>query len=175
MHKKKIAVLVADGFEKSEFEKPVKALKKEGAQIDVVSLKTGNIKAWKNGDWSGKIKTDKTVKKANAKDYDALLLPGGVMNPDKLRRNKDAVKFVSAFYKLNKPIAAICHAPWTLVEAGILKGMRLTSFPSLKTDIINAGAHWENKKVVTDKWLTTSRDPDDLPAFCKQIVKEFSK
>jgi protease I len=175
MKKKKIAVLMTDGFEKSEFEKPVVALKKAGAEIEIVSLKKGAIKGWKNGDWDGKVKSDRAVKTAFAKNYDALLLPGGVMNPDKLRRDKDAVKFVSGFYKQGKPIAAICHGPWTLAEAGILKGMTMTSFPSLKTDLTNAGAHWKDKKVITDKWLTTSRNPKDLPAFCKQIIKEFLK
>jgi protease I len=175
MNKIKVAVLVTDGFEQSEFEEPVKALKKANVQVDVISLKKGTIKAWKNGNWGEKVKVNKTVKNAKAKNYDALLLPGGVMNPDKLRRDKNAVDFVKGFYTSNKPIAAICHGPWTLAEAGITRGMRMTSFPSIKTDLINSGARWINKKVVTDKWLTTSRDPADLPAFCKRIVKEFLK
>ena len=170
---KKVAVLVTDGFEESEFVQPVEALKKAGAAVELIALKSGTVKAWANKNWGKEYQVDKTVAEANSHDYDGLLLPGGVMNPDKLRMDKDAVTFVGGFFDDEKPIAAICHGPWTLIETGELKGRTLTSYPSLKTDLINAGAHWVDEEVVVDNGLVTSRDPKDLPAFCKKMVEEI--
>ncbi len=175
LNSKKVAVLAASGFEQSEFEKPVAALKEAGAEVHVVSLEAGKIKGWKDKNWGDEVAVDKVVSEVNARDYDALVLPGGVMNPDQLRRNKDAVAFVGSFLEAKKPVAAICHAPWTLIETGMLKGRTLTSYPSLKTDITNAGANWVDKEVVVDNGLVTSRDPHDLPAFCKKMVEEIAE
>ncbi len=172
---KKVAVLAANGFEQSEFEKPIAALKEAGATVEVVSLKSGKIRGWKDKNWGDEFDVDKTVDEADAHDYDALVLPGGVMNPDQLRRNTEAVNFVGGFFDANKPIAAICHAPWTLIETGELNGRTVTSYPSLKTDLINAGATWVDKEVVVDNGLVTSRDPSDLPAFCKKMIEEIAE
>ena len=172
---KKVAILVANGFEESEFTKPYDALKDSGATVDVVSLKSGKVKAWKHKDWGKEVDVDKTVDEVNAKEYDALVLPGGVMNPDQLRMNKDAVRFVKDFMKAGKPVAAICHGPWTLIETSMLEGRTLTSYPSLKTDLYNAGANWVDQEVVVDNGLVTSRTPDDLPAFCKKMLEEISE
>ncbi len=172
---KKVAVLATDGFEQSELEQPVKALKEAGAQVEIVSLKSGSIKGWDQKDWGNEIAVDKTVDAVNAADYDALVLPGGVMNPDALRVSKEAVSFVKDFMDNGKPVAAICHGPWTLVEAGALKGRTVTSWPSLKTDIENAGGTWVDQEVVTDNGLVTSRKPADLPAFCKKMIEEISE
>lgn len=172
---KKVAILVADGFEESEFTQPLEALKNAGAQVEVVSLKSGKVKAWAEKDWGGEYEVDATVDQANAKDYDALVLPGGVMNPDYLRVNAEAVNFVGGFFDDSKPIAAICHGPWTLIETGELKGRRMTSYPSIKTDLINAGVDWVDEEVVVDKGLVTSRNPNDLPAFCKKMVEEIAE
>ncbi len=175
LNSKKVAVLAANGFEQSELEQPVAALKEAGAEVDIVSLEAGKIKGWKDKNWGDELAVDKTVAQARAADYDALVLPGGVMNPDQLRRNKDAVAFVSAFMEAKKPVAAICHAPWTLIEAGALEGRTLTSYPSLKTDLTNAGATWVDREVVVDNGLVTSRDPRDLPAFCKKMTEEIAE
>ena len=175
LESKKVAVLATDGFEQAELEKPVAALKEAGAHVDIVSLKSGKIKGWNKKDWGEEIAVDKTVDSVSSDDYDAIVLPGGVMNPDKLRRDKDAVKFVNGFIDDKKPIAAICHAPWTLIETGKLKGRTLTSYASLKTDLMNAGANWVDKEVVVDNGLVTSRDPNDLPAFCKKMVEEIAE
>jgi len=172
---KKVAILVADGFEESEFTKPLEALKDANAQVDVISLHGGKVKAWAEKDWGGEYDVDKTVDQANSKDYDALVLPGGVLNPDQLRVNADAVAFVGGFFDDSKPIAAICHGPWTLIETGELAGRTVTSYPSIKTDLINAGAQWEDKEVVVDNGLVTSRSPKDLPAFCKKMVEEIAE
>lgn len=172
---KKVAVLATDGFEQSELEKPVEALREAGAQVEIVSLKSGSIKGWAEKDWGNEISVDKTVDSVKAADYDALVLPGGVMNPDTLRTNKDAVGFVSDFMNAGKPVAAICHGPWTLVEAGAVKGRKLTSWPSLRTDIENAGGNWVDEEVVTDNGLVTSRKPADLPAFCKKMIEEIGE
>lgn len=172
---KKVAVLVADGFEESEFTQPMEALKQASAQVDVISLHGGKVKAWAGKDWGGEYPVDKTVDKANSKDYDALVLPGGVLNPDQLRTNQEAVTFVGGFFDDSKPIAAICHGPWTLIETGEIKGRTVTSYPSIKTDLINAGAHWEDKEVVVDNGLVTSRSPKDLPAFCKKMIEEIAE
>ncbi len=175
LESKRVAVLAANGFEQSELETPVAALKEAGAKVEIISLEAGKIKGWKDKNWGNEVAVDKTVGEVDAKDYDALLLPGGVMNPDQLRHNKDAVSFVKGFTDAGKPIAAICHAPWTLIETGALKGKTVTSYPSLKTDLTNAGAKWVDQEVVVDKGLVTSRDPRDLPAFCKKMVEEIAE
>jgi protease I len=172
---KKVAVLATDGFEQSELEKPVEALRNAGALVEIISLKSGSIKGWAEKDWGDEISVDKTIDSVKAADYDALVLPGGVMNPDTLRMNKGAVGFVSDFMNAGKPVAAICHGPWTLVEAGAVKGRRLTSWPSLRTDIENAGGQWVDEEVVTDNGLVTSRKPADLPAFCKKMIEEIAE
>src|SRR5665213_1927085 len=170
---KKIAILATDGFEQSELFEPKKALEEAGATIKIISLKSGVIKAWNTSDWGKTIPVDITVKSANADDYDALILPGGVMNPDKLRMNETAVEFVRAFGQAGKPIAAICHGPWTLIEAGMVSGRQMTSWPSLKTDLINAGADWVNQEVAVDGGIVTSRRPADIPAFVKKLIEEI--
>jgi protease I len=171
---KKVAVLVADGFEEVEFTQPIQALKNAGATVEVIALKEGKVKAWVHDKWGDEYDVDIAVSSADASDYDALVLPGGVMSPDKLRMDKDAVSFVGGFFEDNKPIAAICHGPWTLIETGELQGKRMTSYPSLKTDLTNAGAEWVDEEVVVDNGLVTSRNPDDLPAFCKKMVEEIA-
>ena len=175
LKEKKAAVLATDGFEQSEFEIPIEALKKEGILIDVISLKNGTIKGWKDNNWGDEFSVDKSIDIALVKDYDLLLLPGGVMNSDKLRVNEAAVEFVTVFFEQGKPIAAICHAAWILIETGKLKGKRLTSYKTLKTDLINAGADWKDEEVVVDNNLITSRFPKDLPAFCKKMIEEIRK
>ncbi len=172
---KKVAVLATNGFEESEFTEPIKALKEAGAQVDVVSLQKGKIKAWAEKDWGKEYDVNKTVSEVNAQNYDALVLPGGVLNPDQLRVNKDAVNFVTEFLQEHKPIAAICHGPWTLIETGLMEGREVTSYPSIRTDLINAGASWVDKEVVVDNGLVTSRSPKDLPAFCKKMVEEIAE
>src|SRR3954447_8982164 len=172
---KKVAVLFTDGVEQVELEKPVEGLEEEGAEVTYLTLEPGDVQAFNHLDHGDKIEVDKAVKDADASDYDALLLPGGVANPDFLRADEDAVGFVRAFVEQAKPIGAICHGPWTLVEADVVKGRTLTSFPSLKTDIRNAGGNWVDEEVHVDAGLTTSRNPDDLPAFCAKIVEEFAE
>ncbi len=172
---KKVAVLVENGFEESEFNKPIEALKNAGATVHVVSPQAGKVKAWSGGNWSKEYAVDVELKDANADDYVGLVLPGGVMNPDKLRMNKDAVDFVKDFFAQEKPIAAICHGPWLLIETGALQGRKMTSYPSIKTDLINAGVNWVDEEVVVDEGLTTSRNPDDLPAFCAKMVEELKE
>jgi protease I len=172
---KKVAVLVANGFEESEFTEPVKALKESGATVDVISLKEGEVKAWSKKNWSNSYPVDKVIGEVDAKDYDALVLPGGVMNPDQLRTNEEVIGFVAGFFDDGKPIAAICHGPWTLIETGELKGRVVTSYPSIKTDLINAGAKWVDREVVVDNGLVTSRNPQDLPAFCAKMVEEIAE
>jgi len=172
---KKVAVLATDGFEQSELETPVQALRDAGASVEIVSLKSGSIKGWDENNWGREVSVDKTVDSVKAGDYDALVLPGGVMNPDKLRADKNAVSFVSDFMSAGKPVAAICHGPWTLVEAGALKGRKVTSWPSLRTDIENAGGTWVDEEVVTDNGLVTSRKPADLPAFCRKMIEEIGE
>jgi protease I len=172
---KKVAIVITDGFEESEFMQPHEELLKEGAAVEIISINGGKIKAWNHGNWGKQVHVDQTIDKVTADDYDALVLPGGVMNPDKLRMNKDVVKFVGDFFESGKPIAAICHGPWTLIETGKLKGRTLTSYPSLKTDLTNAGAKWVDEEVVVDHGLVTSRNPNDLPAFCKKMIEEVAE
>lgn len=171
---KRIAILAEDGFEQSELEKPKQALEEEGASTHVISSKSGKIKAWDEKDWGDKVAVDKTLDEVTAADYDALLLPGGVMNPDKLRSNPSAVAFVKDFLTENKPVAAICHGPWTLIETGLLAGKTMTSYESIQTDLKNAGVNWVDQEVVVDSNLITSRKPDDIPAFNKQIIESFA-
>jgi protease I len=170
---KKIAILATDGFEKSELFEPKKALEAAGAIVQVVSPQSGKIKSWDKKDWGKSVDVDLELSEASAADFDALMLPGGVMNPDSLRINEEAVSFVKAFAESGKPIGAICHGPWTLIEADFVRGKKMTSWPALKTDLQNAGAHWVDEEVVVDKGLVTSRKPDDLPAFNKKLIEEI--
>lgn len=175
LNNKIVAVLATHGFEQSELESPVKALQDAGAKTIVVSLKPGQINGWKDGDWGNAIDVDQTVDQVNAKDFNALLLPGGVMNPDTLRTNEAVLTLVRDFFKQHKPVAAICHAPWTLINAGVVKGRKLTSYHTVKQDLINAGANWVDQEVVVDQGLVTSRDPDDLPAFNDKLCEEVEE
>ncbi len=169
-----IAMLATDGVEQVELTEPVKALKEAGAAVKVVSDKDGEIQAFKHHDKSSKIPVDEFLEDAEASEFDGLVLPGGVINPDALRLVPEAIEFVRHFVTEKKPIAAICHGPWTLIDAGGVKGKTMTSWPSLKTDLANAGANWVDQQVVTDADLVTSRKPDDLPAFTKKMVEAFS-
>ena len=175
LNNKKIAVLAADGYEQSELESPVEALKKEGATVEIISLKSGEIKAMKDHEWSNSVAVDKTVSDAKVSDYDALLLPGGVLNPDAVRADKDAVAFVKDFFTAHKPVAAICHGPQTLINAEVVNGVKMTSFEAISKDLQNAGANWVDEEVVTDGNLTTSRKPEDIPAFNRRMIEEFGK
>ena len=170
---KKIAFLFTDGVEQVELDKPAEAVREAGADVDYISLDEGEIQAFNHLDHADKIKVDKKVSDVSADDYDGLVLPGGVANPDFLRGDEDAVNFVRSFVEQAKPIGAICHGPWTLVEADVVKGRTLTSWPSLKTDIRNAGGNWVDEEVHVDEGLVTSRNPDDIPAFTDKIVEEF--
>jgi protease I len=171
----KVAILATDGFEQSEMTQPRQALDQAGAKTVLVSLKPGEIRSWSGKDWGDRFKVDLAITDAHARDFDALVLPGGVMNPDHLRINAAAVAFVKAFVDAKKPIAAICHGPWTLINAGGVAGKRMTSWPSLEADLRNAGANWIDDQCVVDGALVTSRKPDDLPAFCAHMVKLFDK
>ena len=172
---KKIAFLFADGVEQVELEEPLKAVKGEGGQAELISLESGEVQAFNHLDHGDKIKVDKAVSDADASDYDALVLPGGVANPDFLRGDEDAVAFVRSFVEQAKPIGAICHGPWTLVEADVVKGRTLTSWPTLQTDIRNAGGNWVDEEVHVDQGLVTSRKPDDIPAFNAKMIEEFAE
>jgi len=172
---KKVAILVEEGFEQVELIKPRKALERAGAQTQVVSPRESEVRGWNMHRWGKCIAVDVPLASADASDFDALLLPGGVMNPDKLRMNPAAVEFVKHFFDAAKPVAAICHGPWTLVEADVVRGRTLTSWPSLKTDIKNAGGHWIDEEVVTDMGLVSSRKPDDIRAFNKKMIEEFAE
>lgn len=171
---KKIAILATDGFEQSELLEPRQALQDAGAETVVIAPKEGEIKGWNKTDWGETVKVDKTLQNANPNDYDALVLPGGVMNPDHLRMDPSAVNFVRQFVATGRTAAAICHGPWTLLEAGALKGKTVTSWPSLKTDLKNAGAHWVDQEVVTDGQFIFSRKPDDIPAFNRALIEAVS-
>ncbi len=172
---KKVAILVTDGFEQVELTEPRKALDQAGARTELVSPAQGQVKGWNHTEWGDKIPVDVPLQQARPESYDALLLPGGVMNPDHLRMDPDAVRFVKSFVDAGKPIAAICHGPWTLIEAGGVKGRKMTSWPSLQTDLRNAGAHWVDQKVVHDGNLVTSRKPDDIPAFNQEMIGLFAQ
>ena len=172
---KKIAVLATDGFEQVELTRPVEALKAAGAIVEIVSPKDGEIQGFKHHDKGDKVTVDRALSDANAEDYDGLVLPGGVINPDALRLEERAVAFIRAFAESSRPVAAICHGPWTLINAGAVSGRRMTSWPSLRIDLENAGAEWVDEEVVVDNGLVTSRNPDDLPAFCARMIEEFAE
>jgi protease I len=172
---KRVAALVDNGFEQSELLDPKKALEQAGATVDVISPQQGKVKGWKHTDWGEEVSVDRHLDGATPDDYDALLLPGGVMNPDKLRANAKAVQFVKAFVDSGRPIAAICHGPWTLIEAGGVKGRTMTSWPSLQSDLRNAGAAWVDQECVVDNGLVTSRKPDDIPAFNRKMIEEIAE
>jgi protease I len=172
---KKIAILATDGFEQSELMQPRQALEEAGAHTEVVSPNSGKIKGWDHTDWGESVKVDKTLDEAKAEEYDGLVLPGGVINPDHLRMEPKAVKFVQQFVSSGKTVGAICHGPWTLLEAGALSGKTVTSWPSLKTDLKNAGAKWVDQEVVTDGQFITSRKPDDIPAFSRAVIESIAR
>lgn len=171
----KIAILTEEGFEQVELTSPREALEKAGVTVHIVSPKKDEVKAWNETDWGIRVRVDKQLSDANPEDYDGLMLPGGVLNPDSLRTNPDAVDFVRHFLETGKPIAAICHGPQTMIETGLLEGRRMTSYPSIKTDLINAGVDWVDEEVVTDHGLVTSRSPKDLNAFNKKMLEEFAE
>jgi protease I len=172
---KKIAFLASDMVEQVELTEPWKAVEQAGAKAELVSIKSGEIQGFDHYDKADTFKVDKQASDARAADYDGLVLPGGVGNPDNLRQDPDAVEFVRAFFEAGKPVAVICHGPWTLIEADVVRGRTLTSFPSIKTDLRNAGATWVDEEVVVDNGLVSSRKPDDLPAFCKKMIEEFAE
>jgi len=175
LRNKRVAVLVENGFEQSELVEPRKALQEAGATAEIISPQSEKVKGWQHANWGDEVQVDRRLDEAKAEEYDALLLPGGVMNPDKLRANAAAVRFVKHFVDSGKPIAAICHGPWTLIEAGAAKGRRMTSWASLQTDLRNAGADWVDQEVVTDRGVVTSRKPDDIPAFNRKMIEEFAE
>lgn len=170
---KKVAILAADGFEQVELTKPRAALDEAGAKTTVVSLKSGTIQGMKHADKGDTIPVDQTLDEAEPENFDALMIPGGLMNPDTLRSSEEALEFVRHFFREGKPVAAICHAPWVLIDAGIIRGRTVTSWPAIKTDVQNAGAHWVDQEVVVDNGLVTSRKPDDIPAFNRKMIEEF--
>jgi protease I len=172
---KRVAVLVADGFEQVELEKPIEALREAGAEALIVSPQTRKVKGWQHTEWGDEFDVDVALDDAKAEDFDALVLPGGQMNPDNLRLNERAVAFARSFFDAGKPVAAICHGPWLLVEADVVRGRKLTSWPSIRTDLRNAGAEWVDEPVVVDSGLVTSRKPDDLPQFNRKMVEEIAE
>ena len=171
---KKVAILTDNGFEEVELTSPKQALEEAGATVQIISLQD-KIKAWNHDHWSIELAADVNLKNAKPEDYDALMIPGGVINPDTMRRQKEYVDFASAFLKNGKPVAAICHGPQLLIETGALHGRAMTSFPSIKTDLVNAGAEWKDEEVVVDDGLVTSRSPKDLPAFNEKMIEEFAE
>jgi protease I len=171
----RVAILVDNGFEGAELAEPRKALSEAGAETKIVSPQREQVRAWETKEWGGDYPVDETLDEAQPTSFDALLLPGGVMNPDHLRMNPKAVSFVKAFFDSGKPVAAICHGPWTIIEADAVKGRRVTSWPSLKADLRNAGADWVDEEVVVDRNLVSSRKPDDLPAFNRETIKLFAE
>lgn len=172
---KRVAILVEDGFEQVELTSPRQALEEAGATTQIISPKSGKVKGWEHTKWGDEFPVDVPIEQADANDYDALLLPGGVMNPDKLRTNQKAVQFVRSFFDQQKPVASICHGPWILAEADVLRGRKVTSYNSIKTDLKNAGANWVDQEVVVDQGLVTSRNPDDLPAFNRKMIEEVAE
>jgi protease I len=172
---KKVAILVADQFEQIELTEPQKALEAAGADAVIVSPNPDSVKGWDGQDWGREFPVDVPLESASSDDYDALLLPGGVKNPDTLRTDKNALKFIRGFFEAGKPVAAICHGPWTLINAGVVNGRRLTSYHSIELDLRNAGADWVDEEVVVDAGLVTSRKPDDIPAFNRKMIEEFAE
>src|SRR5947209_5264394 len=172
---KKIAILATHGFEQSELEVPRDTLKKAGATVEIVSLASGEIKGWDKKDWGRPVPVDKTLDQAKASDYDAIVLPGGQINPDLLRVEPKALKFIKDIFDAKKVVAAVCHGPWLLIETGIAKGRKMTSYNSIKTDVANAGGKWEDSEVVVDQGIITSRNPGDLPAFSAKIIEEVKE
>jgi protease I len=170
---KRVAFLATDGVEQIELTEPWKAVENEGGKPELVSLESGEIQGFEHLDHGEKFSVDRTVAEVSADDYEALVLPGGVANPDFLRGNEHAVRFTRAFFEAGKPVAVICHGPWTLVEADVVRGRTITSWPTVRTDIVNAGGNWVDEEVVVDQGLVSSRKPDDLPAFCDKLVEEF--
>lgn len=171
----RIAILATNGFEQSELLQPKQALEAVGATVHIVSPEEGSIKGWKDGNWGDSVTVDVLLKGARPEDYDALVLPGGQMNPDTLRTLPEAISFVKSFFDADKPLAAICHAPWLLIEAGIVRDLSLTSYKSIKADVVNAGGNWEDKAVVVDNGVITSRNPDDLDAFSSEIIRQVAQ
>lgn len=174
LRNRRIAILATDGFEQSELMEPKKRLEAAGAKVDVVSPKPGTIRGWKMKDWGDEVAVDVTLDQAKVADYDGLVLPGGQINPDKLRIEPEAVSFVQGFASAHKTIGAICHGPWMLIEADLVRGHKLTSWPSLRTDLKNAGARWDDQQVIVDGGLITSRNPDDIPAFSDKLIEAFA-
>ena len=172
---KKVAILATDGFEESELVETKRMLEEAGIVTTVVAPQAGKIKAWKHTEWGQEVQVDKTLEQCEPNDFDALMIPGGVMNPDKLRMEPKAVEFVRSMYESGKPIGAICHGPWLLVEADALRGRQATSYAAIKTDLINAGANWVDQEVVTDQGIVTSRKPDDIPAFSRKLIEEIGE
>lgn len=172
---KKVAILVADGFEQVELTEPQRALEEAGAETMIVSPAQGKVKGWNHTEWGDELPVDLALGEAEAQDFDALLLPGGVLNPDKLRRNPKALQFVRAFFDAGKPVAAICHGPWTLIDAGVAQGRQMTSYETIQMDLKNAGVRWVDREVVVDGNLVTSRKPDDIPAFNQAMIEVFAR
>jgi protease I len=175
MSEARIAILATDGYERSELREPLEKLRGEGAKVDVVSLEPGEIKSWDKTDWGDSVPVDRTIAEISVEEYDALVLPGGQINPDVLRLDEKAVDFVRAFARSGKTLAAICHGPWLLVEADVVRDREMTSYPSIRTDVVNAGGKWTDKEVVVDQAIVTSRNPDDLPAFIAKIIEEVKE
>jgi protease I len=171
----KVAIVVAHGFEQVELTEPRKALEDAGFKTEIVSPEQGKVKGWNHTEWGDQFNVDRPISAARPDDYSALLLPGGVMNPDHLRRNEQVLKFVRSFFEAGKPVAAICHGPWTLIDAGVARGRTMTSYASIQTDLKNAGVKWVDQEVVVDNGLVTSRKPDDIPAFNRKMVEEFQE
>lgn len=172
---KRVAIITENGFEESELTSPKKAMEDAGIKVDIISPQKEKVKGWNHDHWSIELPVDVNITFANTDDYDALVIPGGVMNPDKMRTNEECVNFAKEFMQTGKPVAAICHGPQLLIETGLLSGRHMTSYPSLKTDLINAGVNWEDKEVIVDRGLVTSRSPKDLEAFNKKLLEEIKE